>query len=75
MAAWVLTETVTWSMGPHDYRTLEQGAFVRPVEECYVPKHIKEARPWFGSDMDGKTYAYTHFGFVLISKSIIREVK
>jgi hypothetical protein len=57
-----LTEAHEVRMG-QDYVTLPQGAWVRPVEACYLPKHITESDDfrWFNPEM--KVYCYTRFGF------------
>lgn len=72
---YVLKEEWSWDVGPQDRRTLPAGAHVKPVEERYVPVHVKET--WKYSMHRGKDpsiYVYTRYGFVAIPASIVRRV-
>lgn len=70
---YVLTAEFSWDVGPYDKRTLPAGSFVKPVGMKYVPKHVHEV--WGGDAskiIEGKTYAYTHFGFILVPLHLLR---
>lgn len=62
------------SNGPTDTRTLQTGTFVQPLHSQYVPKHVLDKGENLGYDPKNYTFAYTHYGIVLIPKSIIIEV-
>lgn len=57
-----------------DSITLPCGAFVRPIELCYVPQHILEAEgnKYFSPTLE--VFCYTRIGIVPIHKSYLREV-
>lgn len=68
-----LKEPWAWSTSGnhHDTRTLPQGAFVRPIEATYVPKHILEAHE--GYNPSKEVFVYCRYGIILIPKNILRE--
>lgn len=71
---WALTEAFAVpNSGGYDTRTLPQGAFVSPVGERWVPKHVLEdpQHRWF--DKKTETFAYCRFGFIRVPKRILRE--
>lgn len=68
---YVLSEAHYHHVGPMDARTLPAGTFVRPIELCYVPKHVTEANREF--DKEKEVYCYCRYGILPIPKSIIRE--
>jgi hypothetical protein len=49
-----------------DHLILPAGAFVRPIEECYVPKHVKDRKinAWFNGALE--VYCYTRQGIIAI---------
>lgn len=71
---YVLTEDVVHSSGPYDTKTLPTGAFVRPIELCYVPKHITEHNDNRMFKAEFQAYCYTRFGIIAISWSKMRRV-
>lgn len=70
---YILTEEHTYSLGVSDYRTLEAGTFVRPIELHYVPKHITEDRSHREFNKETQIYCYCRYGIVAIPRKIIRE--
>ena len=71
---YVLTDPVELPDGRGGSIKLEQGAFVRPVEYAYVPKHVKDDERWTRFSIDTYLYCYTPKGFMPIDKSIVRKV-
>lgn len=74
VSEFVLTEAYTYSAGNSDTRTLPEGAFVKPIRDCYVPKHILDDRQWQNYEQDDYTFAYCRYGIILLPRRIIREV-
>ncbi len=70
----ILMTEFSWSMGAHDTRTLPAGAFVKPCELCYVPKHVIESERHRFFDKEKDVFCYTHYGFTAIPKKLIRRV-
>ncbi len=58
----------------HDLKILKAGAFVRPIQIQYVPKHVLEDERWRWIMTKTETFAYTSQGIVVIPLNIIREV-
>jgi hypothetical protein len=71
---YTLTEAYAWDIGPQDKRSLPAGSFVKPVDTRYVPAEVREK--WRKSDIhrmyDDLTFAYTHFGFILVPRKLLR---
>jgi hypothetical protein len=53
-----------------DKCVLPSGAFVRPVNDDYVPKHVMEAHHRWNDYV----YCYTRYGFVQIPANLLIEV-
>ena len=70
---YILIAPHTFGISPMDSKTLEAGTFVRPIELCYVPKHVLEDKRWRGIGPDF-VFAYTRYGIIPILKSRIKEV-
>ncbi len=60
-----------YSMGSYDTRTIDSGAYVRPVEFDYVPAHIKEDKRWSNFDKTQHVFIYTRHGFVMIPREYL----
>ena len=69
---YVLDEDFSIPYGHHDVKVLPAGTFVRPIETCYVPKHIKDENKWFNEKTD--CYCYTRIGIIVIPKKYVRKV-
>lgn len=69
---YALIEPFSWDLSSQDKRTLPAGAFVKPVDARYVPEHVKQALR--AQLTDGKVYAYTRYGFILLPKTILKAV-
>jgi len=57
-----------------DSVTIPAGTFVRPISECYVPKHVKENHMNMQMRTPDDVYCYTPMGIILIPLAIIRRV-
>jgi hypothetical protein len=71
---YVLIQDYSFSEGQgwgQNQKTLPQGAFVRPISEDYVPKHILEKYSFYNKDLE--IYCYTRYGIMLIPKKYLRE--
>jgi hypothetical protein len=69
---YVLTEEHWIEYGKERVR-LPEGAFVRPVELQYLPKHIVDCIPaWY--DHAVSVYCYTRYGFTSVNRLKIRQV-
>lgn len=68
----ITTKEVTIDNGPQDKQILPAASSVRPVDDRYIPEHVKERYKW-GLPAD-QQLCYTHYGFVPIRKDWIREV-
>lgn len=56
----------------HDVITLPPMTFVKPVELCYVPKHVQER--WKDKfDPKKDVFCYCRLGFLPIPRSVIKE--
>jgi len=53
---------------------LPKGSFVRPINYCYLPKHIIEDNGWLAFDLETFVFAYTKFGIFPIPRDILRLV-
>lgn len=67
-----LSDAVKVYIGYGEPLELPQGAFVRPIDERYVPKHILEDTTRLRSN--DEVFCYTRYGIIPILKSMIREV-
>lgn len=70
----VLTEDHSWSHGPYDQISLGAGAFVRPIEFIYVPKHVLDKPLCKGFNKDKEIFCYTSYGILPVPYSKIRRV-
>jgi len=55
-----------------DHLILPGGSFVRPIQESYVPKHVKDRKinAWFNSAIE--VYCYTRQGIISIPWDCLR---
>jgi hypothetical protein len=70
---WVMKDSYTYSVGTMDTRTISAGSFVRPVEHCYVPKHVLEDKRWNHYNSEKHIFIYHRYGFVMVPKDSVRE--
>lgn len=54
--------------------TLPANAFIKPIEDVYLPAHIKNSESYKFYNPTTEVYVYCSFGIVLLSKQIIRKV-
>lgn len=58
----------------HDLRLLPAGAFVRPIQIQYVPKHVIKDERWRWFVPATEVFCYTSQGIIVIPKNLIREI-
>lgn len=72
---YVLTEAINVSSSDgRQAKELPAGSFVRPIQPCYVPKHITEGAVGRYFNEKNEVYVYTRYGIVTIPKSYLRQV-
>lgn len=59
---------------PDSDNILPQGAFVKPIDDYYLPKHIKETNNYYWRNKEEVVYCYCHFGIIQIPRRLIRTV-
>ena len=72
---YVLNQRVEHRNGFTDSFILEAGAFVRPIDERWVPKHVLEDPRW--QDKYKKAlhiFCYTHYGIIMVPRDALRQV-
>lgn len=57
-----------------DQKILPVGTFVKPINEYYLPNHIKESTEYRWFDKTTEVFVYCRYGIVAIPKNIIVEV-
>ena len=55
-------------------KIIPAGTFVRPIDERYVPDHVKKDRLNMLMRTEHDVYCYTPMGIILIPFAIIRRV-
>lgn len=57
-------------------KTLEAGSFVKPINEYYLPRHVKDSEQFqrWCYNKNHETWVYCFYGIVLIPTKVIREV-
>ncbi len=70
---YILTEDFNCSADFSQTKILSAGTFVRPIQFCYVPKHVLESKlgKFFNPKME--MFCYTRLGIVPIPKNIVRQ--
>lgn len=58
---------------PNSVATLPKGTFARPIELCYVPKHVRDENSQ-GFDPATDVFCYTNRGIIKIPRNILVEV-
>lgn len=53
--------------------TLPPGTFVKPIEDVYLPKHVKESLDYKYHDPKEVVFCYCSLGIIPIPKKIIVE--
>lgn len=71
---YVTTEDCKLDQGKFSAKILPVGTFVRPINNEYLPRHIKESDMYFWIKTGEYVYVYCSYGIVLIPKDIVREV-
>lgn len=69
----ITTEDVVIKFGAYDTKTLPKGAFVKPLDLSYVPKHILEDKKWVDFNKNYDIFVYCRYGIVAISAKIVKE--
>lgn len=59
----------TWNT---ESKILPGGSFVRPIEWCYVPQHVKDN--WIGFDQKTHVFAYTRRGILPLPRNKVVRV-
>lgn len=70
---YVIDGDVTVRNGIADAKTLPAGSFVRPLQLCYVPKHITENPNHAYFNTEKQVFCYTSIGIIPIDRDCIRE--
>lgn len=66
----------SYIMSASQSKVLPAGAFVKPIHDSYLPRHIKDSDEYMRSKLtDKNVFCYCFFGIVLLPWSIIREVR
>lgn len=68
---YVLVSELIVSIDFRSSKVLPEGSFVRPIDPRWIPKHIAEMYPGF--DKVNQVFAYTHYGIVVIPKTLMRQ--
>lgn len=55
-------------------KVLEKNTFVKPIEEPYLPAHLKDSIDYKFWNREKETYVYCSKGIILIPRKVIREV-
>jgi len=53
--------------------TLPAGSFVKPIQDVYLPKHVKESLDYKYHDPRKDIFCYCRYGIIPVPKKIIRE--
>lgn len=53
---------------------LPVGAFARPIEDTYLPTHIKETMAYKHRNEKLEVFCYTHYGIVSVPWNKLRRV-
>jgi len=69
---YVLQQDFQWNEGT-ETRQLSAGTFVRPVKDCYVPKHVKEDTRWKVLREDKYIFCYCSKGFIRVPRTYVRK--
>lgn len=70
---YVLVQAYFYSSSLYDSKSLDAGAFVRPIELCYVPKHVVEDKRWSGFNKNTDVFCFTSLGIVPIPRAHMRK--
>lgn len=70
---YALTEPFSYQEGRYDTKTLPAGAFVRPIELVYVPKHVIEDSRWSSFNKKTDVFCYCRWGVIPIPRNLLRE--
>lgn len=55
-----------------ELKTLKAGSFVKPIEACYLPAHIKnDKKAMYNFDPKTETFVYCRSGIVRVPKSAL----
>ncbi len=69
---YVLDKDVNFRGSHGDVITVPAGAFLKPIEYCWVPKHILDE--YVGKNIDKHTFCYCRYGIRLIHNDLIRKL-
>lgn len=68
----ITQESHSFAQGMYDTKIIPAGTFVRPIEYCYVPKHVKDDPRWRHFDQKTEIFCYCSYGMVPILREKIR---
>lgn len=71
---YVLNAYYSFNITNRDIVALPEGAFVRPISEEYLPKHILEGKGYADYKSSGYIYCYTRYGIHPIPSQFLREL-
>lgn len=71
---YALMEDFTYKVGLWESKVMPAGTFLRPVELCYVPKHVVDDSRWSRYDKINDIFCYSSYGFIPIPRKLIRQV-
>lgn len=72
---YVLTEQVSFQINKaQDPFILPQGSFVRPINDRYIPAHIKNDPVYRSLDKKLYVFCFTRYGLIPIEKKLVRKV-
>lgn len=70
---YVLNQDLLLNIG-RTLETVPAGTFCKPVELCYVPKHVIQDERWDYIDPQTTVFCYTRVGFIPVPRSYLREI-
>jgi hypothetical protein len=71
---YVTRDAITISYGFDQEKVLPAGSFVKPIRECYLPKHVTEDPKNRFFDPNVHLYVYCYYGFIYVEQKQIMEV-
>lgn len=72
---YVLSVSMTLSMGSHEKITMAAGSFVRPIHLGYVPKHVIDDPRWKDFDPRFEVFCFCRYGIIPFTKSAVRNAE
>lgn len=71
---YVMTEDFDYMTDSWDKKIIPAGAFVRPIDQYYVPKHVRNTMANKNFDWETETFCYTpRDGIIAIPNKMFRK--